>query len=56
MVGTSFRVYPFASLIEYRRPDAQLVAINQEALQFEMPVTMIQADATTVFAALATKE
>lgn len=56
VVGTSFRVYPFASLIEYRRPDAQLVAINQEALQFEMPVTMIQADATTVFAALATKE
>lgn len=56
VVGTSFRVYPFASLIEYRRPDAQLVAINQEILQFEMPVTMIQADAATVFAALATKE
>nr|WP_208422625.1 NAD-dependent protein deacylase [Latilactobacillus fragifolii] len=56
VVGTSFRVSPFASLIEYRRPDAQLVAINQEILQFEMPVTMIQADAATVFATLATKE
>ncbi|MFD1670534.1 NAD-dependent protein deacylase [Agrilactobacillus yilanensis] len=52
VVGTSFQVYPFASLINYRAKTAQLVAVNKEVLSFNMPVTMIQGDAQTVFAQL----
>ncbi|MGV7982836.1 Sir2 family NAD-dependent protein deacetylase, partial [Mycobacterium kansasii] len=32
IVGTSMRVYPFAGLLDYRAPQAQVVAINQESL------------------------
>lgn len=52
VVGTSFQVYPFASLINYRQRDAQLVAVNKEMLKFNFPVTMIQGDAQDVFAQL----
>lgn len=52
VVGTSFVVYPFAGLINYRQRDAKLVAVNKEKLSFNMPVTMIQGDAQDVFAKL----
>lgn len=49
VVGTSFQVYPFAGLIEYRDPKAQLFAVNEQVLHFPMPVTMIQGNAVDVF-------
>ncbi|GAF39406.1 NAD-dependent protein deacetylase, SIR2 family [Agrilactobacillus composti DSM 18527 = JCM 14202] len=52
VVGTSFKVYPFAALINYRSRNAKLVAVNKEKLDFDMPVEMIQGDAQDVFARL----
>ncbi len=52
IVGTSMRVYPFAGLLEYRNPQAKVMAVNQEKLDFPFPFEMIQADATSFFAEL----
>ncbi|WP_063515913.1 NAD-dependent protein deacylase [Schleiferilactobacillus harbinensis] len=49
VVGTSFRVYPFAGLIQYARPDAVLVAVNKENIAAGDDIHMIQADALSVF-------
>ncbi|KRM90049.1 NAD-dependent protein deacylase [Fructilactobacillus florum] len=53
IVGTSMRVYPFSGLLDYRNPTAPVVAINQETLQFDFPVTMITMAAEQFFAELA---
>lgn len=50
IVGTSLKVYPFASLIDYRRGDSQVIVINQEELLLNEDIIMIQEDATTFFA------
>lgn len=34
IVGTSMKVYPFAGLLEYRNPNAKVVAINRQELHF----------------------
>lgn len=47
--GTSFQVYPFAGLIDYRNPQAQVLAVNAEPLQLPFDFTMVQEDATTFF-------
>ena len=47
--GTSFRVYPFAGLIDYRNPKAQVLAINAEPLQLPFAFTMVQQDAVDFF-------
>jgi len=39
IVGTSFRVYPFAGLIQYARKDAKILTINKE------PIYTVDADA-----------
>ncbi|WP_099221786.1 NAD-dependent protein deacylase [Listeria costaricensis] len=52
IVGTSFQVSPFCNLIDYRQPNAQIVAINRELLTLQAPFTMMTADAATVFAKL----
>lgn len=52
IVGTSMRVYPFAGLLDYRNPTAQVVVINQEALNFPFSFQMIQADASEFFSEL----
>ncbi|MCI2172466.1 NAD-dependent protein deacylase [Schleiferilactobacillus perolens] len=49
VVGTSFRVYPFAGLIQYAQPSATLVAVNKENIAAGGDIHMIQADALTVF-------
>lgn len=49
IVGTSMRVYPFAGLLDYRNPNADVIAINQEALHFDFPFTMVQEDAVDFF-------
>lgn len=52
IVGTSMRVYPFAGLLDYRAPQAQVVAINQESLNLGIDYQMIQTDATSFFETL----
>lgn len=49
IVGTSMKVYPFAGLLEYRNPDAQVQAINQQKLNLPCEFTMVQTDATKFF-------
>lgn len=50
VVGTSFVVYPFAGLLQYRRPDAQLAAVNKETIQVPPQTAMIVNDAVEEFA------
>ncbi|WP_137597705.1 NAD-dependent protein deacylase [Paucilactobacillus kaifaensis] len=52
IVGTSMRVYPFAGLLDYRNPQAKVIAINQEKLQLPVRFEMVQQDATQFFAEL----
>lgn len=47
--GTSFRVYPFAGLIDYRNPQARVMAINEEPLQLPFDFTMVQQNAVEFF-------
>lgn len=49
IVGTSMRVYPFAGLLDYRNPHAQVIAINQEPLNLGIDFKMIQGDAVKFF-------
>ncbi|WP_295731785.1 NAD-dependent protein deacylase [uncultured Limosilactobacillus sp.] len=55
IVGTSMKVYPFAGLLQYANPQAQVLAINQQRLTLPIHFTMIQADATKYFAELDVK-
>lgn len=55
IVGTSMKVYPFAGLLEYRNPNAKVIAINRQALQFSFDFEMVQEDATKFFAELKVK-
>ncbi len=52
IVGTSFKVYPFAGLINYRRPDAKLVVINNEPITAGSVTAQYTGDAKTFFAGL----
>lgn len=49
IVGTSFKVYPFAGLLEYKNMNAQVVAINKEDLSNTSGIETIVADAVDVF-------
>ena len=55
IVGTSMKVYPFAGLLQYANPNAQIVAINQQTLDLPVKFTMLQTDATKYFADLEVK-
>lgn len=48
--GTSFVVYPFAGLIQYRSPKAKVVAVNKEVISLPSDGIMIQGDAVKEFA------
>jgi len=50
--GTSFRVYPFAGLIDYRATDAKVMAINAEPLQLPFDFEMVQLNAVEFFEGL----
>lgn len=52
IVGTSMKVYPFAGLLQYANPSAQILAVNQQKLSLPVPFKMIEADATQYFADL----
>ncbi|KRN89395.1 NAD-dependent protein deacylase [Ligilactobacillus ceti] len=49
IVGTSFVVYPFAGLIQYRNPKAKIVAVNREPISLPAGSLMIQGDAVQAF-------
>lgn len=49
VVGTSMRVYPFAGLLDYRNPAAQVLVINQEKLNLPEPFIMEQGNAVDIF-------
>ena len=49
IVGTSMKVYPFAGLLDYRNPNAKVIAVNQQLLQFPFDFQMVQDDATKFF-------
>nr|WP_191987323.1 NAD-dependent protein deacylase [Lapidilactobacillus bayanensis] len=51
IVGTSFRVYPFAQLLQYRSAAAQIFAINNEPIAAP-EIHMIQMDALAAFTKL----
>ena len=55
IVGTSMKVYPFAGLLEYRNPNAKVVAINRQELRFSFDFEMVQEDATKFFEELKVK-
>ncbi len=47
--GTSFKVYPFAGLLQYRSPNAKVVAVNKEAIALPKGGIMIEGDAVKEF-------
>ena len=49
IVGTSMRVYPFAGLIDYRSQNADVLAVNEEQLQFSFTFTMVKENAVDFF-------
>lgn len=49
IVGTTFKVYPFSGLIQYRHPDSRIVVINKEPIALYEPHVMIESDAVAVF-------
>ena len=50
VVGTSFVVYPFAGLLQYRPATAKVVAVNEEPITLPPDGIMIINDATKEFA------
>ncbi|MGX7030303.1 NAD-dependent protein deacylase [Vagococcus zengguangii] len=49
VVGTSLRVYPFAGLLDYRSPDAQVILVNKEAHHVGAETLAVIGDATELF-------
>ncbi|MCF1585550.1 NAD-dependent protein deacylase [Tetragenococcus koreensis] len=49
VVGTSFVVYPFASLIQYAAPNAKMIAVNRDAITLPSNGKMIKGDAVKEF-------
>lgn len=49
IVGTTFQVYPFASLLDYANPRAQILAINKDPLHVPNLTAQHIGDATDIF-------
>ncbi|MGR3742300.1 NAD-dependent protein deacylase [Companilactobacillus sp. DQM5] len=49
IVGTSFKVYPFANLLQYRNQNSKIIAINKENISDDDNIEMIVADAVDIF-------
>lgn len=49
IVGTSFKVYPFSQLIEYRKPASPIVVINKEEIETSEEHLFIKGDAQNFF-------
>lgn len=52
IVGTSMRVYPFAGLLDYVKPETDVISINQEKLNLPLKFEMIQMNAEKFFTEL----
>lgn len=55
IVGTSFKVYPFAGMIDYRRPGTKLVVVNNEPIPAGSVTAQYTGDAKEFFSTLAGK-
>lgn len=49
IVGTTFKVYPFSGLIDYRNPKSKILVINNEPIYLQAPHLFIQESAETFF-------
>jgi len=49
IVGTSFKVYPFSGLINYRNKNSQVLVINNEPISLDMPHVFAQMSAEDFF-------
>lgn len=49
VVGTSFKVYPFAGLLAYKAPASQVVVVNNDALDLGEEHLMVTGDAVGFF-------
>lgn len=49
IVGTTFKVYPFCSLIEYRNPTSKILVVNNEPIQLDQPYTFVKKSAELFF-------
>ncbi|MGK0552511.1 NAD-dependent protein deacylase [Enterococcus faecalis] len=56
IVGTSFQVHPFCDLIEYAKPDATIIAINQTPITMQREFYYLKANALSVFEHLQVEE
>lgn len=52
IVGTSFKVYPFASLIDYKNKDATILVVNKEPIYGAQPDWAFYGDGGEVFSLL----
>ena len=49
IIGTSFKVYPFSQLINYRQTNSQIVVINKEEIETSDEYLFIKGDAQRFF-------
>ncbi|MGX4687355.1 NAD-dependent protein deacylase [Vagococcus sp. JNUCC 83] len=42
IVGTTFQVYPFSGLINYRKPNSQVIVVNNEPISLTVPHLLVQ--------------
>lgn len=42
IVGTTFQVYPFSGLINYRKPNSQVIVVNIEPITLSVPHLLVQ--------------
>ena len=52
VVGTSFRVYPFAGLLNYANQQSNIMSVNLEYIDTPFKINQIVGDATTFFSEL----
>ena len=49
IVGTTFKVYPFSGLIDYRAPGSKILVVNREAVDLRLPHLLVQESAELFF-------
>ncbi|MFW8053399.1 NAD-dependent protein deacylase [Vagococcus fluvialis] len=52
IVGTTFKVYPFSGLIDYRNANSQILVVNNEEINLFEPHILVKQSAETFFAEL----
>lgn len=49
IVGTSFQVYPFCQLIQFKQPDVPVIVINDQSIELTVPHEFMQMKAEAFF-------